>query len=105
MRRRVALVLAAAAVVLAGCSGAPSHGKIIGKRYEGPYTYSTLNCVAYRTVISMKGIASTQCSLWLPVPHSVGPKWYLDLKTSQHQGYHQVTSAEYATFSVGQQYG
>lgn len=106
MRRRFALVFAAAALVLAGCSGAPDHGKVIGKRYNAPYDYSSLSCFAYSSYYSSWTKSyHMQCSLWLPVSHHVGPKWWLDLKTSQHEGYHQVTEPEYSTFTVGQQYG
>lgn len=89
-------------LIVAGC--APDHGRVEGRSYRAAYTWTSLDCAATSTYRNMRGQSFTQCSLWLQHSHYVQPKYWLRLKTSKHEGDHQVTAYEYRHYPTGAQY-
>jgi hypothetical protein len=90
-------ILAALVVVfvLAACGG-PNHGTVEAKSYHAPYTYTILTCYGYNS----KG----GCNVWVPVVHYEPAHWSFKLKTSQHQGWHEVAPSDYDKYGIGDQY-
>lgn len=95
-----AMALAMATVFTAcGDDNVLTSGKVIDKRYDDPDTWTELMCVSRDT-------KTYACTFWMPVDHSDGPHWFLqiqgyDTKEHRHVEWHEVSEAAYSNLHIG----
>lgn len=92
----VAVTVAAAVVILAGCS-AISAGTVTGKNYEPAYSYTTMQCYSYDK--------NMNCTVQMPVQQHVSEKWRFNLDDGRDTGWVYVDETTYHEFEIGDSYG
>lgn len=95
MRKLLALpVLAAAAVLLAGCSSL-DHGAVTGKQYEAGYWWTDSICASW---------GKYGCQLYIPYQEWQPECWKLDLASGKDTGSVCVDRATWDAKHAGEQY-
>jgi hypothetical protein len=81
-------------LALTACTAPPTHGIVHQKHYSAPYTWTSLQCIAYRS----KG----GCAAWMPVHHYEPARYELDVyASSKDHGWVDVDQPAYDHVHVG----